>query len=183
MANLTERQERFCIEYLIDFNATDAYLRAGYRCSRKTATQNASKLLVNVGIQERLSKVKKPALEKAEVTLERTLQELAYVAFSRVDHSLEFDEHGVKFRRSKELSENVIAAIESVSSSTTLRTGKDGETTETVKPTMKLHSKMAALNLLSKYFGIDSDWQQAQATLKRYGIALLEDESTLQDGG
>ncbi len=54
--SLTDRQERFCEEYLVDLNATQAAIRAGY--SRKTANQQGSRLLVNVGIQTEIQQKK-----------------------------------------------------------------------------------------------------------------------------
>lgn len=47
---LTAKQQRFCDEYLIDLNATQAAIRAGY--SEKYAHTNASKLLQNTTIKE-----------------------------------------------------------------------------------------------------------------------------------
>ena len=47
---MNARQKRFCDEYLIDLNATQAAIRAGY--SKKTAAQTAARLLTNVKIQE-----------------------------------------------------------------------------------------------------------------------------------
>lgn len=51
---MTERQKRFCDEYLIDLNATQAAIRAGY--SAKYANTNVSKLLQNTAIREYLDK-------------------------------------------------------------------------------------------------------------------------------
>lgn len=53
MAELNERQRRFCDEYLIDLNATQAAIRAGY--AEKYAHTNASKLLQNTTIKEFIS--------------------------------------------------------------------------------------------------------------------------------
>ena len=50
MAKLTAKQQRFCDEYLIDLNATQAAIRAGY--SEKYAHTNASKLLQITTIKE-----------------------------------------------------------------------------------------------------------------------------------
>jgi phage terminase small subunit len=50
MAKLTAKQKRFCDEYLIDLNATQAAIRAGY--SNKYANTNASKLLQITTIKE-----------------------------------------------------------------------------------------------------------------------------------
>jgi phage terminase small subunit len=50
MAKMTERQKRFCDEYLISLNATQAAIKAGY--SKKYANTNANKLLQNTTISE-----------------------------------------------------------------------------------------------------------------------------------
>ena len=50
MAKLTDKQKRFCLEYIIDCNATQAAIRAGY--SEKTAEQTASRMLSNVKVSE-----------------------------------------------------------------------------------------------------------------------------------
>ena len=49
MNKLTNRQKRFVEEYLIDLNARQAAIRAGY--SPKTAQEQASRLLANVKVQ------------------------------------------------------------------------------------------------------------------------------------
>ena len=49
---LTDKQDRFCYEYCIDFNATQAAIRAGY--SENTARSIASTLLTKVNIQDKL---------------------------------------------------------------------------------------------------------------------------------
>lgn len=54
---MTEKQEAFCREYLIDYNATQAAIRAGY--SEQGANTTASKLLANTNIKKRLSELKK----------------------------------------------------------------------------------------------------------------------------
>ncbi len=53
MADLTDRQKRFCDEYLIDLNATQAAIRAGY--SENTARQMACENLTKPNIQEYIS--------------------------------------------------------------------------------------------------------------------------------
>lgn len=42
---MTDKQARFCEEYMIDLNATQAAIRAGY--SPKTANEQAARLLAN----------------------------------------------------------------------------------------------------------------------------------------
>lgn len=54
MPELNYRQKLFCDEYLIDLNATQAAIRAGYK--EKYAHTNANKLLQNTTIQEYIQK-------------------------------------------------------------------------------------------------------------------------------
>ena len=50
VAKLTAKQKRFCDEYLIDANATQAAIRSGY--SKKTANEQGARLLANVSVKE-----------------------------------------------------------------------------------------------------------------------------------
>ena len=54
MARLTAKQKRFCDEYLIDLNATQAAIRAGY--SARTANEQGARLLANVSVQEYIAR-------------------------------------------------------------------------------------------------------------------------------
>jgi phage terminase small subunit len=56
MAKMTARQQRFCDEYLIDLNATQAAIRAGY--SGKRAAEQAYQLLQKTTVQEYIQKRK-----------------------------------------------------------------------------------------------------------------------------
>ncbi len=58
-ADMTEKQKKFCREYLKTLNATQAAIRAGY--SKKTARQIATTMLSKVYIREEIQKVKKLA--------------------------------------------------------------------------------------------------------------------------
>lgn len=60
---LSDKQEKFCHEYLIDLNATQAAIRAGY--SKNYSKAQSYKLLVNVGIQKRLSELQQELIDKA----------------------------------------------------------------------------------------------------------------------
>lgn len=57
MAEMTAKQQRFCDEYLIDLNATQAAIRAGYseKNARVIAAQNLSKLNIQEYISERMA--------------------------------------------------------------------------------------------------------------------------------
>lgn len=72
MAKLTDKQEQFCQEYLIDLNATQAAIRAGY--SEKTANEQGARLLANVSIQTRLKELQSARQERTEITQDYVLK-------------------------------------------------------------------------------------------------------------
>lgn len=74
MPDLTEKQKRFVAEYLIDLNATQAAIRAGY--SAKTANQQGPRLLVNTGVQQAISQGAQKRVRNAEVTAQDVLEGL-----------------------------------------------------------------------------------------------------------
>lgn len=82
MQELTDRQARFCEEYLIDLNATQAAIRAGY--SEKTANRIASELLSKLDIQEKIAELKAERAKRTEMTQDSVIQELAAVARAEI---------------------------------------------------------------------------------------------------
>lgn len=81
---LTEKQRRFCEEYLVDLNATQAYCRSGYSVKKRvTAEQNASKLLRNPKVQEYISALRQQQSERTGITADSVLNEIAKIAFTK----------------------------------------------------------------------------------------------------
>jgi len=80
---LTDKQKRFCKEYVIDFNATRAAEAAGY--SKKTARATASETLTKQYIQDEIKRLTKKTTEKLEVSAERVVAELAQMGLTRKD--------------------------------------------------------------------------------------------------
>jgi phage terminase small subunit len=76
---LTAKQERFCEEYLIDLNATQAAIRAGY--SKNTANEIAAQNLAKLSIQQYLSKKKEILANKLQITQEMVLEGYRKLAF------------------------------------------------------------------------------------------------------
>nr|WP_306821426.1 terminase small subunit [Providencia rettgeri] len=74
---LTDKQDMFCREYLVDLNATQAAIRAGY--SEKTANAQAGRLLVNVSVQERIQELKSERGERLEVDADYVLKRLVEI--------------------------------------------------------------------------------------------------------
>lgn len=70
---LTDKQETFCREYLIDLNATQAAIRAGY--SKKTANEQGARLLANVSIQDRLAVLMAERNDRMQIDADWVLKE------------------------------------------------------------------------------------------------------------
>jgi phage terminase small subunit len=164
---LTDKQQRFCDEYLIDLNGTQAAIRAGY--SEKTASAQAARLLANVKVQSQIQKRKQERVERTEITQDMVLQELALIAFSNAaDYAAVvekpatmngddgtvielFGEDGkpqmyrtVEPVLTKDLTENQKRAL------STIKKGRDGFE-------VKTYDKIRALELLGKHLGM---WEE-----------------------
>lgn len=72
---LTPKQQAFVDEYLVDLNATQAAIRAGY--SVKTAHEQASRLLANVKVAEAVVDAKNARSERTKIDADWVLQRLA----------------------------------------------------------------------------------------------------------
>lgn len=80
---LTEKQKRFCEEYLIDLNGTQAYIRTGYSAKKEcTARVESSKLLTKPNIKAYISELRESQSERTQITADKVLAELAAIAFS-----------------------------------------------------------------------------------------------------
>jgi phage terminase small subunit len=87
---LTDKQQAFCREYLVDLNATQAAIRAGY--SEKTAKSIGQENLTKPDIQAEVQRLMKARADRVEVTADTVLRELLQIA--TVDLAEAFDENG-----------------------------------------------------------------------------------------
>ena len=154
---LTAKQKKFIDEYLIDLNATQAAIRAGY--SEKTAQQAGSRLLLNVVVSEEIKRRTQSVTEKAGLTQERVLLEIARLAFN--DPRKVFNEHG-DIKPIEEWEDEVAACISSVETTTT--TDKNGNTDFTRK--IKFWDKGKQLELAGRYFKLFTDKVEHEGNLK-----------------
>jgi phage terminase small subunit len=77
MQKLSAKQEQFCREYLVDLNATQAAIRAGY--SPKTAYSMGQRLLKNVEVQAFIQRAKQERAEKLSRTAQDVLNDIIAV--------------------------------------------------------------------------------------------------------
>ena len=135
---MTDKQKRFCEEYMIDLNATQAAIRAGY--SPKTAAAQAARLLTNVKVQLYLSQLQAKQSRRTGVSADRVVRELAKIAFVNA---------GDVITSSGELKADAnpddLAAVQSVK---VKLFGEDG-----VEKEVRLNDKLKALELLGKHLG------------------------------
>lgn len=92
--DLNDKQQRFCEEYVIDLNATQAAIRAGY--SENTATVQGSQLLTILNVQDYITKLKKEISEKLHITHLDLLQELKNWAYSDITQTISLTPYEVE---------------------------------------------------------------------------------------
>lgn len=85
MPKLTEKQKRFCEEYLIDLNATQAAIRAGY--AEKRASEQSHQLLQKTTVLEYLSKLREAQTKRTGITADTVLKELTQIALTETEIS------------------------------------------------------------------------------------------------
>jgi len=139
---LTPKQQRFVMEYCRDLNATQAAIRAGY--SPKTARSQGQRLLTNVDIGTVLGEERKKIEKRCEVSTDKTVKEIARLAFSNIGDFLTWGEGGVFLKDFNGLTPEKTACIAKVSNHIT----KDSRTVR-----FKMHPKLPALHLLMKHLG------------------------------
>jgi len=88
---LSDKQQLFCEEYIIDLNGTKAAIRAGY--AESTAAAAASKFLNdNIDVRRYIAHLKKERAKRLEVSADRIVEELARIAYA--DHRTFYDKDG-----------------------------------------------------------------------------------------
>jgi len=89
-AELNDKQRRFCEEYLVDLNATQAYLRAGYEVSEKTASTNSSRMLANAKVAAHIQALKKGRAERTGTDADMVVQQWREIAMANPNDLMEF---------------------------------------------------------------------------------------------
>lgn len=149
-----KQHEQLCHEYLIDYNITQAGIRALF--SKKTAYSSAQRALKRVEVSARLTYLATQRNKKATKTTDDIERELEKVAFSDPKDILTWDKDGVTLTDSDELDSEHSAAIESIEF-TERKLGKDDGDAMLVKTKVKHHNKLRALELLGKNKGMFAD--------------------------
>ena len=144
--NLTKRNKLFCEEYLVDLNATQAAIRAGY--SPESAGSIGSELLKKPEIRARVEKALAERSRRTGVTADRVLQELGKIAFVNPIDLIDTDTGMVRADASREDT----AAIASVR--VKVIHSEDGEG---IEREVRMADKLKALELCGKHLGMFKD--------------------------
>lgn len=143
---MTKKQKRFVEEYLIDLNATQAAIRAGY--SPDTAQQMGSENLSKPVIKNAIDKGIAERSRRTGINQDRVIQEIAKLAFLNPIDVIDMDEATIK----GEANRDDTACIASVK--VKVIPGEDGNITERE---VKTYDKLKALELLGKHLGMFTD--------------------------
>lgn len=145
MADLTDRQQRFVDEYLIDLNATQAAIRSGY--SARTAQEQSSVLLSKPMIAEAVARAKAERSKRIGLTQDRVLEELAAIGFAKMSDFASWSGGSVSLKSSEddEIDTRAVAEVKQTASQFGNNVG------------IKLHDKVATLKLLGQHIGMFAD--------------------------
>ena len=158
---MTAKQERFVEEYLIDLNATQAAIRAGY--SPKTAQEQSARLLSKVMIQTAISKAQAERSRRTGINQDRVIREIAKLAFLNPVDVIDMDEATVKGEAHRD-DTACIASVKVKNIPT-----DDGAITERE---VKTYDKLKALELLGRHLGMFNDKVKVEGGLP---VVLYDD--------
>src|SRR4051794_39726934 len=151
---LNDRQARFVAEYLVDLNATQAAIRAGY--STRSAYSTGERMLRNAEVAAAIAEAQAARGRRTEVTADRVVLELARVAFGDPRRVMSWGPGGVTLRSSAELADEDAAIVAEVGETTT----KEGGSLR-----VKTVDKLGALRLLAQHLGMLNEKVDLRATV------------------
>lgn len=164
-SSLTPRQERFVAEYLVDLNATQAAIRAGY--SAKTANREGSRLLSKVDIAARIAAGRSMQLRRLGITSEHVKERLAVLAFQDVRQFFDSEGNVIPITA---LPAEVAAQVGSIEVVKKNAEAGDGHTDRVVK--IRFIDPVRPLEILAKYFGVDKPDPAQPCELPRLVIVV-----------
>lgn len=151
---ISAKHQRFVAEYLIDLNATQAAIRAGY--ASKNADVTGPRLLGNVGIASEVAKRQAELAAQAGVTAEKIVAELAKLGFSNMQDYVGVTLGGSPFVDLSAVDRDKWAAVGEITvDHINRRDGEEMKLIERVK--FKLADKRAALVDLGRHLGMFTD--------------------------
>jgi phage terminase small subunit len=152
-ARLTPKQQKFVDEYLVDLNATQAAIRAGY--SSTNADKIGSQLLGKTRVSEAIQQAMQKRGQRTGVTQDQVIRQLAKVAFLDIRDVVTWDEKSIRIRPSADVDGTVLTEV----SETMTESGWTKK--------IKIADRMRALELLGKHLGTFIPEQERQESMLR----------------
>lgn len=143
---LTDKQQKFVDEYLIDLNATQAAIRAGY--SVKTADVIGCENLTKPNIQQVIAEYMAARSKRTGVNQDRVVLELARIAFVNIEDVVDTDTGKILLNATRD----DLACVEGIKYKES-----DNQYGGSVEREVKVASKLKALELLGKHLGMWND--------------------------
>lgn len=162
---LTKKQQLFVNEYLIDLNATQAAIRAGY--SVESARDIGCENLTKPNIQQAIASAMAERSKRTGVNQDRVVLELAKIAFVKMTDII--DNQG---RIKSSATEDDLACIESMKYKES-----ESDTGSSVEREVKISPKLKALELLGKHLGMWNDKIDVNVAIP----VVISGEDTLED--
>ena len=167
---LTAKQARFVEEYLIDLNATQAALRAGY--SARTAKDIGCENLAKPNIAAAITKAQSKRSERTEITQDMVLQEFAKIGFANMLDYMTPHNGEMHIDMSK-LTRDQAAAISEYQTETV--SGREG-VPDIERTKFKLLDKRQALVDIGRHLGMFKDKVEVSGGLAIESMSQLMDE-------
>ena len=147
---MTDKQKRFVDEYLIDLNATQAAIRAGYKPdnAQQMGSENLSKPVISSAIAKAMAERSK----RTGINQDRVIRELARIGFAKITDIV--DPETAKIRENA--SEDDLACIQAIK----IKPNEVGTERE-----VKLYDKKSALVDLGKHLGMFKDRMDLSADM------------------
>jgi len=152
---LTAKMKRFAEEYIVDLNATQAAIRAGY--SANSAKQIANETLTKPDLQAYIQELMDARSKRTEITADMVLREYAKIGFSNISDYLKVE------MKQGATDEGIPITYKSVDIFVTDQIDRDKlDAVAEIKQTrdgiaLKLHDKKGALDSIARHLGMFND--------------------------
>lgn len=167
---LTDKQEKFCREYLETLNASESYRRA-YNCENmntQTIARKAGELINTPKVSARLDYLREHAAEAANISLQRIIKEHARIAFS---DATRVRSGWYTLKEFNDLTEDERACIKSVETKQRKTMNEDGERVIEEWVKVQVYDKQKALDALCNILGYNSP-QKLEGDFRLTGLKV-----------
>lgn len=144
------KHQKFVEEYVKDFNGQRAARAVGYKTSAKS---RASELLARPEIKEAVDKIRSENSEKASEERNEIIEALKRIAFTPISKFCTWDRSGARMIPSRKIPKELKALVRTVEASE-------------YGPKLKLESRLKAIELLGRHYGIFVDKMEQKHTGK-----------------